>query len=417
MHTNHKECFIHDPMYDPTQTAQSDVGCTSRLGFSARMRWATCPVSVTLSAGQPDRPSAYASEGNAAHAVAAFYVRQAFSLAGAKPGDAPLQEMPIGSRPDNADELVVAARVWNDQLQKYALDFVHFLQQLIRQYGVDINTAHVEVERAVCARSVSPRLAGTLDVGIWLPTVKRLLVVDYKFGYQLVDIGTAELPNMQLSGYAAAALDGFADELAGVTIAVYSPRCPQSKFAYLELPPEWLGRERERLQQQVAAVEAPGAPVPGPHCSHCPAVTCCPVVHQVGLQAGLVQTGLRDLRSMSDDEVIALWASRQAFEHFFEEIDERIQQLARAGHKSLTIQERRGRQVWVDAADVTYTLLACGLVDCLQPRAISDVLPKLPPELRDKLVTRGRPARSIRVVSETQPAPIAEVFAKYVAPR
>jgi hypothetical protein len=398
----------------------------STLSFSGRERWVNCPVSVVLSKGEPDNSGPAAAEGTAAHLTAEFYVRQHFSLPGAQDGEAP-DQLPVMDldrfKGKEGDALATEARVWNDELRKHGKAYCAYIQSLIPAGA----QAFVSLEQKVAARTIDKRLFGTADCLIWFPDFKVLTVVDYKYGFMDVEVGTVARPNLQLAAYAVAGLDECTLQAdGGVQLAIFQPRRPLGEAGQkLYLPAEWVATEREKLSNEVmrvdieaASFESGSTPVsklvkPGDHCRYCKAAAKCPATAQ-GVQAALdTNAGLRSVLDMPEDDLLALYASRTAIKNLMEDIEERVSQLAKTGSAKICVETKSGRRMWRNPKEATLTLLALGLDGCLAPGPLSEVLDQIPEQFREPLVGRARDSVSIKVVTETKPSAIAESFRKY----
>ncbi|HEY2023160.1 DUF2800 domain-containing protein [Paraburkholderia sp.] len=393
----------------------------SILSFSGRDRWRACPVSVTLSKGMPDSSGAAAYEGTYAHTVAEFYIRQAFDLPGAQTGEAPDQSPPDGlkrfvGKVDGA--FVTECAEWNAEMRKHGKAYVAYIQSLIPP-GTE---CFVDIEQKVSADTIDKRLFGRLDLRLWFPAHKVLGIVDYKYGFMDVNVGTVDDPNAQLAAYAVASLDRCTIEATGgVILAVFQPRRPLGDAGHkLYLPYEWIAQERAKLAQEVAAVDAaaladPALVVqPGDHCRYCKAAPKCPRTTGV-LQAALdVNAGLRSVLDMPEDDVLSLYASRTAIKALMEDIEQRVEQLAKNGSAKIEVKTSAGRRMWRNPAEATLTLLALGLDSCLSPGPLSEVLDKIPEQFREPLVGRSRESVSYKVLKANEPRAVADAFRKYV---
>lgn len=379
----------------------------SKLSFSARKRWKNCPDSVVLSKDLPDKTSPYAAEGTAAHAVAEWYVRQAFGLPGAQAGDPP--DVPVTEGLDLKGRTPAA---WNEEMRKHGRAYVAFIRSLIPP-GLE---AHVTIEQRVAIPSIHAQLFGTADCLVWIAALARLIVVDYKYGFEDVAVGTFDDTNEQLGAYAVAGAETFGLEPAEIGIAVFQPRRVIGQAGQVEIfGGTWLPAERGKLTIEVARVDAADGsnPKAGPWCRHCRAKPKCPRTHGALAQAVAFYAGEKNLHSMTDDEVVELWAARTAFKGFWEDVEERIGQIAQASHPRIQYATSEGRRKWKDETQAAYTLLAMGRPDLLAPRALSAVYDVLPPYAQAELVTRGADVRTIKLVDPGTPSQIAQIFKKY----
>jgi hypothetical protein len=379
----------------------------SKLSFSGRERWAACPLSVHLSAGMPDKSGPAAAEGTCAHTVAEFYVRQLFKLPGWQNGEAPEQVPPEGL--DRGRRTVVE---WNEELRRHGRAYADYVQSFIPA-GVKFK---VLIEQKVAIGSIHPLLFGTADCLIWLPESRTLIVIDYKYGFVKVDLGSADNSNPQLSAYGVAAAEMLAQANmapAEVKLAVFQPRVGAPQQPLVLSAGDWLDAERNKLTAEVARVASPGAPVPGDHCRYCKGKSKCTAAQNTVQTAIQIHQAARDMHDLTDDEIVALWAARTAFKAFWEDIEERVEGLVKNGHGNLQIKEHQGRQIWLDTKQAALTLLAIGRQDLLQPVALSDVAGALPAAILDSLVTRTKPSRTITVITEPGQHVLAGLFAKH----
>lgn len=297
-------------------------------------------------------------------------------------------------------------------MRKHGRAYVDFIRSLIPA-GAEF---FIVVERKVAIPSISPDLFGTGDCFVWVPSYKLLIAIDYKYGFEDVSCGDIEDTNPQIGAYLVAGVETVNLPAEHYIAAIYQPRrvigvAGQS----LELPAEWLAAERAKLAQEVANVKAAtGAnPTPGDHCRYCRAKPVCPRVHETLAAAVSTYVGLTNLHTMDDDEVVQLWACRSAFKGFWEDVQTRIETLSKVGHARLGVTTKDGRRKWKDEGLVTLTLLALGKTDLLSPKALSEVFDKLPVEMRDELVGRTMPSRTITLIDPATPSETAKIFKKY----
>lgn len=359
----------------------------------------------------PDNSSPAAAEGTCAHTVAEFYVRQHFRLEGWTDGEAPMQAFP-----EEFDPKGRTLQDWNDELRFHGRGYRDFIQGLV-PLG---EQAFVALEQKVAAASIHPQLFGTSDCLIWLPRLLRLVDVDYKYGFDPVDVGTIAEPNKQLEAYAIAAVEKIGTTPNEVALAVYQPRRHiGGTGAILELPGSWLPGARDRLQAEAmnvgVATENPSAtpPVPGKHCRYCKAASRCGAPNRFAGEALRQYATPTSLQDMTDDEVVAVWSLRTAFNNFMEDVEQRVKGLVKQGHAGLTLKTSQGRQMWVDQRQAGLTLLALGRSDLVQAVALSDALHAIPETYRESLVKRSAPSQTITAKDKSSADDVTKIFEKY----
>jgi hypothetical protein len=156
----------------------------AKLGPSAAERWMTCPGSVVLSEGMPNKSSVFAEEGTQAHELAEKLLSgSTFTI--------------------NADEPM--------------LDNVMVYVEHVTGLG-----GKLHVEQRV---RVTDNLWGTADAVVWQPEDNHLHIVDLKYG---AGVPVEVIGNLQLKIYALATLLTFEYPAERVTATIVQPRCPHS---------------------------------------------------------------------------------------------------------------------------------------------------------------------------------------------
>lgn len=154
----------------------------AKLSPSAAERWMTCPGSVVLSDGMPEKSSAFAEEGTQAHELA----------------EKILQGVRATAESTMLDNVMV---------------YVNHVQDL---------GGKRHIEQRV---SVNEQVYGTADAVVWQPEDKRLHIVDLKYG---AGVAVEVHGNLQLKIYALATLLTFGYPAETVTATIVQPRCPHS---------------------------------------------------------------------------------------------------------------------------------------------------------------------------------------------
>lgn len=179
----------------------------AKLSPSAAERWMTCPGSIVLSEGMPEKSSEFAEEGTCAHAL----------------GEACL-----------LDELPTAAFVglpfeYDDHGTKKSVVMTQEMADAVQVYVDDVNATMDANEGAVLHIEqrvhVNEQVHGTADTTIWAPVHAELFVKDYKHG---AGVAVEVDGNLQLKIYALAALLEFKYPARTVTATIVQPRCPHS---------------------------------------------------------------------------------------------------------------------------------------------------------------------------------------------
>jgi hypothetical protein len=164
------------------------------LSASGAHRWMACPGSIRLSEGVPERTSAYAEEGTAAHEIAARCLR-----AGRR--DA------LGIAPDA--EMAAAIDIYLDAVWAA----VEPGDQLLVEHRVDLRPLDPPVP-----------MYGTADAIVIKPRRRQLHVIDLKFG---VGVPIEAAGNPQGRYYALGALLAFPEHAVDtVEITIVQPRFP-----------------------------------------------------------------------------------------------------------------------------------------------------------------------------------------------
>ena len=147
----------------------------AQLGASSAERWMNCPGSITLSEGLEDSGSPYAWEGTAAHTLAERCLRN---------GEIP--QMAVGEyiAVEVREEVFELIEVTEEMAEAVDL-FVEHVRGVVKSAPED---AVVSFERRFDLSPLKPPVPmfGTADVVIWLPKLKKLTVIDLKYGKGVV---------------------------------------------------------------------------------------------------------------------------------------------------------------------------------------------------------------------------------------
>lgn len=237
------------------------VKAHASLGASGADRWMNCPGSVRMTEGLPDTDTVYSKEGTAAHTLIEKCLDK-----GVAPEvylDAELNGVVV------TEEMCEAVQVMIDEVKSIlSLD----------------PKAEMRLEERFSLDKFNPPapMFGTSDVVIYLPTLKRLVVMDYKHG---VGYAVAARGNPQLRYYAlGACLKGewTAEQVAQVDVIIVQPRAahPDGIIRVDSLTFAELHDFAGELLAAADATQKPDAPlVTGPWCRFCKASPICPARH------------------------------------------------------------------------------------------------------------------------------------------
>ena len=154
----------------------------AKLSPSAAERWMTCPGSVVLSEGMPDKSSPFAEEGTCAHELA--------------------EKILMGSLTIGDSEMMAHVSIYVDHVMNLG--------------------GKLHIEQRV---KVNDAIYGTADAVVWLDSEKHLHVCDLKYG---AGVAVEVDGNLQLKIYALATLLTFGYPAERVTATIVQPRCPHS---------------------------------------------------------------------------------------------------------------------------------------------------------------------------------------------
>lgn len=173
----------------------------AKLSPSAAERWMTCPGSVVLSEGMPNKSSKFADEGTMAHALGEMVLtnREARCEVGVE----------FHYEDHGEEKLEVVTQEMADNLQVY-IDYVRSLE------------GYFLCEQRV---KVNDQVYGTADAVVWQEDERHLHIVDLKYG---AGVPVEVIGNLQLKIYALATLLTFGYPAKQVTATIVQPRCPHS---------------------------------------------------------------------------------------------------------------------------------------------------------------------------------------------
>ena len=219
------------------------------LSASSAHRWLHCTPSARLECDFPDRPSAAAAEGTAAHALGEYKLRRALNQ-GASP-------MP------NYDSA---------EMDEYTEDYAQFVQEAIAEAKRYCADPVVHIEQRLDFSDYVPDGFGTGDCVIVAD--RRLHIIDFKYGQGV--LVEAE-HNQQMMLYALGALHVYdalydVDE---VSMTIYQPRRANVSTWTISVDELRAWAENELRPRAQLAYAGEGEYCPGAWCMFCRAAVKC----------------------------------------------------------------------------------------------------------------------------------------------
>lgn len=376
-------------------------GAHSKIGASSAKRWFACPGSVRLAATVPNTSSPAAREGTAAHQLAEDCLTNDESLA-FLPQAAPL----IGEVYEVDGEGIVVTQEMADAVQVY-------LDEVAKWLAKD-EAAVLHVESRFHLAEFHDDLFGTNDACIWLPTLKLLVVLDYKHGAGRY---VEARGNLQTRYYSLGALVKYGYPAQSVLCGIVQPRCEAAseKVRYDDpISPVDLLDWAADLVDAARATEAPDAPlVPGEHCreTFCPAYAICPKVREQAMAMAKVE-----FASCPDFYDPKLLADALAFVPVMEGWIKALEAFAHAEAEhgrcppGWKLVEKRALRKWTDPAAARAFLLehldASKVVEekIVTPAAAEKLLKPLKTPLPDTLVSKESSGYTLAPEDDKRPA-------------
>lgn len=239
----------------------------AQLGASSAHRWMNCAGSNALIASLPpevqNTESEYAREGTAAHKMLAHVLS----------GESEIEDWETVDGFEVTEDMSDAVRLFRDQVWERA--------------KLDPKRCEILVEQRVSLADLNPRapMFGTADCVIWIPRMRRLVVMDFKYGQGVV---VEVRDNPQLQYYVLGALLQFEREnpslrgrIREIEMVVVQPRAfhPDGVVRSDTLSYEDVVGFATQVLDAADRTLEPDAPLnAGEWCRFCPAAPVCPAL-------------------------------------------------------------------------------------------------------------------------------------------
>lgn len=329
-------------MTDTDNRLVLEEGEHSKLGASGAYRWMNCAGSVQLiekikaalnakELAEFCRPGVPASEGTAAHAIAAMALEQekeAWEFAG--------MEVVADGLTFVVDQEMV------DGIQVH-LDLVRRLMDQYADQG-----ARLYVEEGLSS-FLDPDAWGTSDTIIFVPGVK-LIVIDFKYGRNII----VEPDSSQNKEYGYMACEGFEDSgIEDVELWITQPRAPHPKGRVRSYSATRAELEKWFVGEAVPAMAATREPdallTIGTWCRFCDAKDKCPAMKGETLNLNM------DLEPeyMTGEELGSLMQRGDAINKYMAKLGEEAFKRVRAGEEvsGYKLVRKKTARIWKDKAE------------------------------------------------------------------
>lgn len=318
------------------------------LGASGSKRWMTCPGSVALSEGLPDRTTFAATEGTAAHELGELALRANEDAASF-----------IGSRIDVEGTEVEVTEEMAEAVQLY-IDTVKaatFRPKPGNPHIAVVGQLFLERQFSLEALNPPAPMFGTSDAIIWHEGEGHLHVLDYKHGRGVV---VDAIGNPQLAYYALGAVLALEVVPQTITMTIVQPRASHrdGPVRSWTITFEELKAFKHQLFAAAELTQQPNAPiVPGDHCRFCRASPVCPA--QKDRATALAQSEFEAFAppapaTLSLDELVTVLNAADAFNEWLRSVESHALTLLEQGQEvpGWKLVEKRATRKWADEAAI-----------------------------------------------------------------
>lgn len=378
--------------------------------------WRRCKARIRAERGRPDKVGREAAEGTIFHEHAELALSLGIDPAYFRIG--------VVNRIDGHDVS------WNEEMVGHLQDGLEYLRHRIAEYGDVPVILMVEQKVSIEPWTGEPGGKGTSDVCIIFPTLRLIIVFDWKYGKIVV----SPIENDQLTLYGLGCWETFAREIfeddptdIAVELIIWQPRVPGGGGKW-ETTMEKLLAEGEKIKQDAEESRDPNAPfTPGPkQCLYCKASTDCKALADYNLKlyslhfddiADDIDFGVApiepDLDGWTPEKKAWVLLHKSMFERWFKKLhEEALQELSKSGTYPLlkAVAGKNGHRFYADKAAAKRILIQeLGADKAVKEELISPAVAQslLKKKRYDELLKpyvdqpRGKPI----LVPETDPRP------------
>jgi hypothetical protein len=340
----------------------------AKLSPSASKRWMSCPGSIRMESGFPDRSSSFADEGTAAHTLCDHCLKTGFDADRFEGMFVDIDAKDIPStfivRPAEGHRCFEVTAEMAEGVQTYV--------EFCRDIQIRHDDMEVSVEQWLDLTHIPGMEGGTGDFLAYDPRECLLDVTDFKYGR-----GVAVEPqeNPQLLCYALGAVKRYGNrKIHKVRLTVVQPRAPHpaGPVRTWEADVIDLYDFRLDLERAAAATGQPDAPLfAGEHCKFCKAAGVCPAFRDKALSIAAADFDVVTeevvppvVTTLDSDRLAVVLREAGVLEDWCRRVKEHAHAEAMAGRmpSGFKLVAKRATRRWKNAGEAPFVLENAGVL-------------------------------------------------------
>ena len=313
----------------------------SEFGGSIAARFINCPGSTALNRMVPPMPEGpYAAEGNLAHELAAHCLARSYRNCMEFVG------MTLDAKvdaPKLTEEMCVAVQEYLDYV--FGVIDAHPDAEYVVEHGFEIPIAAAE----------PGEVYGTVDCRIYIPSLKKLIIVDYKHG---IGVNVDATDNSQGKFYAVGSAFAEKVPIAEVEVVIVQPRDWRNQYSETSVRSwtmdtsdllEFKGVLEDAVRKAKLIVLSPTSWSEdkedlkrGPWCSFCDAAAICPAAEIPFAQelalpnqsiAGVTPATLPDPKDLDVEKLARVLEAGEVLQEWLSQVHQRVEAILLEGGK------------------------------------------------------------------------------------
>lgn len=286
------------------------------LSASSAERWLHCPPSVRLTEKLPDRGSAYADEGTAAHALAEVKLRRSLLPCNSQQR----QEL------DKQLQQILQGPHYTIEMESSVQAYVELVAERFMAAKARSADALILLEERIDLSDWVPEAFGSCDVVLIADGV--LEVIDLKYG-KGVPVSAIDNPQIRLYGLGAWSAYSYLYDLGEVRMTIIQPRLDSISTEALPITELLDWAENTVKPAALLAFAGKGDFAPGDHCRWCLAKARCKARADTNMQA--LHYELKDPALLSLEEIGSILFVAEQLQAWAKDVKEYAQEQALAG--------------------------------------------------------------------------------------